>query len=139
MCRSASRSCRRFDADVFDRPGDRAAEELVPRSTIRANRCRACRRSTRLSFSSNSLRLCLGVPSVPRQRRKTCVLQSSANARFGSRQAKHFRMPVLNRSEEHTSELQPLMRISYAVFCLKIKTDTKQQHFVRQTHMEHLE
>src|SRR3546814_1740970 len=26
------------------------------------------------------------------------------------------------RSEEHTSELQSLMRISYAVFCLKIKT-----------------
>src|SRR3546814_1244084 len=26
------------------------------------------------------------------------------------------------RSEEHTSELQPLMRISYAVFCLKKKT-----------------
>src|SRR3546814_2228481 len=28
----------------------------------------------------------------------------------------------LNRSEEHTSELQSLMRISYAVFCLKKKT-----------------
>src|SRR3546814_10076391 len=29
---------------------------------------------------------------------------------------------VKNRSEEHTSELQSLMRISYAVFCLKKKT-----------------
>src|SRR3546814_3588573 len=29
---------------------------------------------------------------------------------------------MLNRSEEHTSELQSLMRISYAVFCLKKKT-----------------
>src|SRR3546814_7853057 len=28
----------------------------------------------------------------------------------------------LRRSEEHTSELQSLMRISYAVFCLKTKT-----------------
>src|SRR3546814_6797919 len=28
------------------------------------------------------------------------------------------------RSEEHTSELQSLMRISYAVFCLKTKTHT---------------
>src|SRR3546814_5935882 len=28
------------------------------------------------------------------------------------------------RSEEHTSELQSLMRISYAVFCLKQKTQT---------------
>src|SRR3546814_5479185 len=30
--------------------------------------------------------------------------------------------PLLLRSEEHTSELQSLMRISYAVFCLKKKT-----------------
>src|SRR3546814_10893081 len=30
---------------------------------------------------------------------------------------------VLMRSEEHTSELQSLMRISYAVFCLKKKTN----------------
>src|SRR3546814_2958573 len=30
------------------------------------------------------------------------------------------------RSEEHTSELQSLMRISYAVFCLKKKKNTKQ-------------
>src|SRR3546814_3909908 len=29
-----------------------------------------------------------------------------------------------SRSEEHTSELQSLMRISYAVFCLKKKTQT---------------
>src|SRR3546814_17830689 len=29
---------------------------------------------------------------------------------------------IANRSEEHTSELQSLMRISYAVFCLKKKT-----------------
>src|SRR3546814_10096983 len=33
---------------------------------------------------------------------------------------------ILIRSEEHTSELQSLMRISYAVFCLKKQT-TKQQ------------
>src|SRR3546814_4242205 len=32
------------------------------------------------------------------------------------------------RSEEHTSELQSLMRISYAVFCLKTKTPTSKQH-----------
>src|SRR3546814_9143194 len=32
--------------------------------------------------------------------------------------------PVTPRSEEHTSELQSLMRISYAVFCLKKKTAT---------------
>src|SRR3546814_6594780 len=30
-----------------------------------------------------------------------------------------------DRSEEHTSELQSLMRISYAVFCLKKKTENE--------------
>src|SRR3546814_1491590 len=35
--------------------------------------------------------------------------------------------PVV-RSEEHTSELQSLMRISYAVFCLKKKTQTNTQN-----------
>src|SRR3546814_6385193 len=34
------------------------------------------------------------------------------------------RSAIVRRSEEHTSELQSLMRISYAVFCLKKKTIT---------------
>src|SRR3546814_8232152 len=34
---------------------------------------------------------------------------------------------AISRSEEHTSELQSLMRISYAVFCLKKKTHITQQ------------
>src|SRR3546814_1606691 len=38
----------------------------------------------------------------------------------------HDRRRTLARSEEHTSELQSLMRISYAVFCLKKKTTKKQ-------------
>src|SRR3546814_6667878 len=33
-----------------------------------------------------------------------------------------------SRSEEHTSELQSLMRISYAVFCLKKKNKTDQEN-----------
>src|SRR3546814_7003061 len=35
-----------------------------------------------------------------------------------------YKESVEGRSEEHTSELQSLMRISYAVFCLKNKTKT---------------
>src|SRR3546814_8120064 len=35
----------------------------------------------------------------------------------------------LGRSEEHTSELQSLMRISYAVFCLKKKKNTQKQPY----------
>src|SRR3546814_3569896 len=35
---------------------------------------------------------------------------------------------AVGRSEEHTSELQSLMRISYAVFCLKKKKQTNRNH-----------
>src|SRR3546814_1029237 len=47
----------------------------------------------------------------------------------------------LSRSEEHTSELQSLMRISYAVFCLKKKTDrnitTKSMHMIYKYLQDH--
>src|SRR3546814_1102885 len=38
------------------------------------------------------------------------------------------------RSEEHTSELQSLMRISYAVFCLKKKTYKKVEQYIKNDH-----
>src|SRR3546814_6026632 len=44
-------------------------------------------------------------------------------------------MPApVRRSEEHTSELQSLMRISYAVFCLKKKTKQNQNKLTIQIH-----
>src|SRR3546814_8527166 len=52
---------------------------------------------------------------------------SSVSARSSAR----ARQPIISdegkRSEEHTSELQSLMRISYAVFCLKKKNKTTTQ------------
>src|SRR3546814_2558274 len=45
-----------------------------------------------------------------------------------------------SRSEEHTSELQSLMRISYAVFCLKKKKETITHHITTlksQQHTQH--
>src|SRR3546814_1577190 len=44
------------------------------------------------------------------------------------------RFAINRRSEEHTSELQSLMRISYAVFCLKKKKEIEKRHNQR-THM----
>src|SRR3546814_9647831 len=52
----------------------------------------------------------------------TLTLATAYRMLFGHRP--HILRPG-HRSEEHTSELQSLMRISYAVFCLKKK---KQQH-----------
>ena len=39
-----------------------------------------------------------------------------------------------NRSEEHTSELQSHVRISYAVFCLKKKNKTKEKMCKKKEH-----
>src|SRR3546814_990770 len=52
-------------------------------------------------------------------RQRVCRLR-----RAGSRPASFRHRAVRARSEEHTSELQSLMRISYAVFCLKKKKKT---------------
>src|SRR3546814_10751405 len=51
-------------------------------------------------------------------------------ARYGADRVERFRdadhiVHLSPRSEEHTSELQSLMRISYAVFCLKKKKKSK--------------
>src|SRR3546814_10609018 len=53
----------------------------------------------------------------------TLALEREAHGRFDSVEA--LARCANLRSEEHTSELQSLMRISYAVFCLK-KKNTKQ-------------
>src|SRR3546814_2060563 len=42
----------------------------------------------------------------------------------------------ISRSEEHTSELQSLMRISYAVFCLKKKKNKQQSQSVQHTYTD---
>src|SRR3546814_10744174 len=62
---------------------------------------------SRLKTSSRSLRLA------------RCTKSTMELIRSGTMSA----LPLVDsRSEEHTSELQSLMRISYAVFCLKKKT-----------------
>src|SRR3546814_3879700 len=52
----------------------------------------------------------------------------------GAQLPRPHRIPTPARSEEHTSELQSLMRISYAVFCLKKKkNNTRTQHTIQST------
>src|SRR3546814_5517575 len=64
----------------------------------------------------------------------TVLLQQGMPLRVEQVGGHHLRTHLLRRdlrSEEHTSELQSLMRISYAVFCLKKKIQQLQ-------HMRHL-
>src|SRR3546814_3815393 len=59
--------------------------------------------------------------------------EDPATSRFGEHFYEFLPRSMIGRSEEHTSELQSLMRISYAVFCLKKKkrnnNKTKQKEF----------
>src|SRR3546814_7332359 len=81
---------------------------------------RSTRTDTLFPYTTLFRSFCLGC------QRKNGASTSSARTVKGSilepeRQACIRRQPVDQRSEEHTSELQSLMRISYAVFCLKKK------------------
>src|SRR3546814_7392192 len=77
-------------------------------------------REARLTESFKSLLIC-GI-NKPQSRGDDCHAPLSPR-RCPSRQA---------RSEEHTSELQSLMRISYADFCLKKKTTKNRPNHTRQ-------
>src|SRR3546814_2786739 len=77
-------------------------------------------KTTRLIVCSNRLRPSASNVSNPIWPRwKTRV--SPGELIPSARQNEDSRAPEERRSEEHTSELQSLMRISYAVFCLKKK------------------
>src|SRR3546814_2613893 len=60
---------------------------------------------------------------APKRRSTPASVNANAPATFGSESSSKKEV-VAFRSEEHTSELQSLMRISYAVFCLKTKNNT---------------
>src|SRR3546814_9492226 len=63
------------------------------------------------------------LPKMQRQTATiTCCLRKNYAAAITTIQAYEHDFPT--RSEEHTSELQSLMRISYAVFCLNTKKRT---------------
>src|SRR3546814_1560532 len=87
-------------------PRSTRTDTLVPYTTLFRSVLPV--RGTRLRQAANG-RYCQGT----RTGRKAC---SSFRRRCRKSELRHA------RSEEHTSELQSLMRISYAVFCLKKKT-----------------
>src|SRR3546814_4637157 len=65
------------------------------------------------------------LPTMPRKSASPEATETSPVADFeASLDALEQLVEKMERSEEHTSELQSLMRISYAVFCLKKKTKT---------------
>src|SRR3546814_3227568 len=114
-------------------PRSTRTDTLFPYTTLfrspnrRRTRSVAWNRSGRRTFANCSVRTRNASSTTPRGRswsqRSTPQTPSSGT-------------PPTSRSEEHTSELQSLMRISYAVFCLKQKKN-KQDHY-RYSHHHHL-
>src|SRR3546814_10610065 len=97
-------------------------------STVRAGRPWRRIAATLLPLFALSLLTAAAPPAAPWS---ATIGESGIGAyRVGNPQAKvklvqYFSYTCPHRSEEHTSELQSLMRISYAVFCLKKKNDKK--------------
>src|SRR3546814_1072445 len=81
---------------------------LAQREWIRAND--ACRRDVLARLADTG-------PLRSRDLPDTCVVPWASKGWSNNRNVAQ----LLERSEEHTSELQSLMRISYAVFCLQKK------------------
>src|SRR3546814_8826951 len=109
-----------------NRFGNRSSSRCYPRRSCIRSRSRRPVRLTANPFALDQSQDCAfgsgGVSGAHRPRSRTMMqdcapLFQITNAR-GDREV---------RSEEHTSELQSLMRISYAVFCLKKKTKQKQK------------
>src|SRR3546814_4941787 len=75
--------------------------------------------------------------SAPRHLPGSVMLRNEASEKTKEAPGRHKTLPPAQkaelgstalRSEEHTSELQSLMRISYAVFCLKKKNNQNQHN-----------
>src|SRR3546814_6132256 len=88
---------------------------------------------------STSAMLALTMPWVSRKSSCTRASTSTMALPMASTLSESVVIPVLSlRSEEHTSELQSLMRISYAVFCLKKKrVQSRTQHIQSHKHLQY--
>src|SRR3546814_3419126 len=105
-------------AEIVEQLRDRARGHGVAVDDDRGNIDRAVRDDQNLSVRQRDDQVGTRHADVIDRRARG---QDDASARVGN-----------ERSEEHTSELQSLMRISYAVFCLKKKNNEQRQMYSRQ-------
>src|SRR3546814_8515366 len=110
-------------------PRSTRTDTLFPYTTLCRSSIGSCANLEMVGFKAN--RIChLPAESLPPKLRWLILTDNQLAA-----------VPDEIRSEEHTSELQSLMRISYAVFCLKKKTTvttiTHHAHHRRRTDIYH--
>src|SRR3546814_8119398 len=106
-------------------------DTLFPYTTLFRSAAPRSRRWRYATRRRPSARLRRRAPDRDGGRRLSWRMQPSFQLNRATRRSPPaaYRVRRTARSEEHTSELQSLMRISYAVFCLKKK---KQEHIRQQ-------
>src|SRR3546814_6456859 len=96
-------------------PGSTRTDTLFPYTTLFRSSAQACQHEGQWYERLSSHR------ADAHHSRGKCALRQAVSRR-GEHHPRLERLGQVNlRSDEHTSELQSLMRISYAVFCLKKK------------------
>src|SRR3546814_5301638 len=95
----------------------------------------ACRSTASLCAAMHGIACVISL--TPRHSIHTCSPLQVSTRKIAS--ARDINMSLFTaarmRSEEHTSELQSLMRISYAVFCLQKKKENKTKPDITQPHI----
>src|SRR3546814_2154023 len=103
-------------------PPRRQSRNGLPALNRKPLNVRAGKRKKRPSVNATKSAASMKPPSLPSVR----LARKPSGKRRPNGTALRAKMPRgSKRSEEHTSELQSLMRISYAVFCLKKKNNEK--------------
>src|SRR3546814_7929038 len=109
-------------------PRSTRTDTLFPYTTLFRSRDKRAATCSRPAFSVIVAEQPLISYPLPMRHSRLLALLTSVCSIVGcADDVRHVKSPASKldaRSEEHTSELQSLMRISYAVFCLKKKTNT---------------
>src|SRR3546814_9486238 len=96
---------------------------MISRFSRRGSSCERARMIEETSMLPEQ-KLHLEMRGLPRRCSSRTVATTGFRLKVEGSTVRSIRLSEAGRSEEHTSELQSLMRISYAVFCLK-KNKTK--------------
>src|SRR3546814_6111412 len=94
---------------------------------------RSTRTDTLVPYTTLFRSFGLAGPRAGAQDRRPMVASLLAIGRAAASRSALLLQDGADRSEEHTSELQSLMRISYAVFCLKKKKKSPLPHILKHS------
>src|SRR3546814_6173202 len=105
---------------ISDWSSDVCSSDLKKSASIRGTKAKAV--AAALSSASEAFIRC----SISDASSTASIVSTARSSRSTYRVSSSPKTRASKRSEEHTSELQSLMRISYAVFCLKKKRHKQQ-------------